>query len=300
MATAFSTAVRDSRPKSAAPHGGTHLLANVVMALALLVIIVPTLYNFAIVFWLVSDDTHAPIVLAGLVYGFWRERDVFDWSSSGGEKLAASGVGLLAAILYVLGRSQGFYQLEGVGAIGFVLAAVILVGGRRALRRLGYLTILLLFVVPVPGAVANNLLVPLKKMLSNGVVGLFSTLGYPVANHGVILSVGFYQLQIADACAGLRSLLSLSAMGLLFVHFVPSTSRRVTVLLLVLIPFIALAANFTRVSSLVLVTYYFGGDVGERAHNSVAYLEIVIALLMFLGVHALLERVLGKRPATLA
>lgn len=262
---------------------------------ALAILILPTLYSFATTFWARTSDTHAPIVMAFIAVAFWRERHALDWSATPRARGSAFALGMFAALLYFLGRSQSFHQLEGLGVVFMIAAAILLVGGFGGMRRYLFPCFMLLFVIPVPNSVADSLLVPLKMHLSQGVTDLFYTLGYPVSNHGVILNVGFYQLQIADACAGLNSLISLTAIGLLFVYLLPPSRRIVTVLLLLLTPALALAANFLRVAALVLITYYFGGDAGAASHELAAYSEIVIVLAFFAATRAGLERLLGQK-----
>lgn len=269
--------------------------AGALVISALAVLILPTLYSFATIFWARTSDTHAPIVLAFIAVAFWRERGALDWSATPRAIGAASALALLAALLYFLGRSQSFYQLEGLGVVLMIAAAILLVGGFSGLRRCLFPCFMLLFVIPIPNSVANSLLVPLKMFLSQGVTDLFHALDYPVSNHGVVLNVGFYQLQIADACAGLNSLISLSAIGLLFVYLLPPSRRLVTVLLLLLTPALALAANFLRVAALVLITYYFGGDAGAASHEVAAFSEIIIVLLFFSATRVALEWAFGRR-----
>jgi exosortase len=248
----------------------------------------PTLYSFYRLTWLHDQDTQAPIILAGTL---------FDFDVTRRERVLALSVAAAGLLAYVLGRSQTFLQLEGVGLIVVTCAALLLAGGVRALTKLWYVTALLVFVVPVPGTLVDSVLVPLKLWLANHIVDLLSLFGYPIANHGVVISIGFEQLQVADACAGLRSLLSLSAISLLFIYFITSSSRLVSILLVLATPFIALFANFFRVISLVLVTYHFGSDAGADVHDYAAYIEVAVAVLSVLACHSVLELVLGPRKA---
>jgi exosortase len=273
-------------------------IASLLTLTALAVLTLPTLYSFATIFWARTRDTHAPVVLAFIVVAFWRERHALNWSATPRAVACAFGTALFGAVLYFLGRSQSFYQLEGLGLIIVIAAAILLIGGFHGLRRYLFPCFMLLFVIPVPGSIADHLLVPLKMVLSQAVTDMFYALGYPISNHGVILNVGFYQLQIADACAGLRSLISLSAIGLLFVYLLPPSRPIVTVLLLLMTPLLALIANFLRVAMLVMITYYFGGDVGASAHELAALSEIVIVLAFFVLTRLLFEAIFGSGDET--
>jgi exosortase len=118
--------------------------------------------------------------------------------------------------------------------------------------------------------------------------------GYPVARTGVIMMVGQYQLLVADACAGLTSMFTLEAIGLVYmgIRRYTSVGRNVTLGLL-LVP-IAFFANVVRVLVLVLVTYYLGDEAGQGfAHGVAGILLFMVATVLMLVVDAFL----GKVPA---
>ena len=269
------------------------MLAGLLVLLAIAMVALPALYGFATVFWTRPDDTHEPLLLIGTLYGFWRLRPHMNWQSAFAMRVAAVPVAVAGLLAFVVGHSQEFYQLEGLGVAAFTWAGASVVADRVAWPRVSFLCLMLLFVIPIPATLADALLVPMKMALTHAIVEFFSILGYPVANHGILLSVGFYQLEIADACAGLRSMLALSAIGLMFIYFVPA--RRLTnVGLILLLPVIALFSNFCRVAVLVLITYYGGVDYGEAAHNIAGYSEVGLTLALFVGAHRLFEA-LGDR-----
>jgi exosortase len=251
---------------------------------------IPTIYQFATIFWSRPDDAHEPLVLMGVMAGFWRERAWFNWRAGSGCSTFAPSLAVSSIILYAIGSSQEFYQMEGLGLLGFVVSCLLLTTDQKALRRVLWLSVLCLFVIPVPGTLLDAVLLPMKLVLTEGVVRLFSFLGYPVASHGVIISVGFYQLQVADACAGLRSMLALTAIGLFFLYFIPSRNRPTNVVILALIAPFAIFANFCRISLLVALTYYFGGDFSESFHSVAGYGEIAVTLGLFFAAHYMLER----------
>jgi exosortase len=124
--------------------------------------------------------------------------------------------------------------------------------------------------VPWPSSVVGAVTGPLKSAVSAVAAQLLYSLGYPVARAGVVLSVGQYQLLVADACAGLNSMFTLEALGLLYMNLMRYTSAVRNVLLAVLIIPISFFANVVRVVILVLVTYHFGADAGVGFVHSFA------------------------------
>jgi exosortase len=155
--------------------------------------------------------------------------------------------------------------------------------------------VLLLFVVPIPSDIVAALTGPLKSAVSAVAASILWLAGYPVARTGVILMVGQYQLLVADACAGLTSMFTLEAIGLVYMGLRnhPSTARNVTLGLL-LVP-IAFVANVVRVLVLVLVTYYFGDEAGQGfVHSAAGILLFMVATALMLLVDSLLALVRWK------
>ena len=102
--------------------------------------------------------------------------------------------------------------------------------------------------------------------------------------------MGPYQLLVADACAGLNSMFTLEALGMLYMNLMRYTNpTRNIVLALLLVP-TAFVANIVRVMILVLVTYHFGDEAGQGfVHGFAGMVLFIVALMLML----LLDKVLG-------
>jgi exosortase len=137
---------------------------------------------------------------------------------------------------------------------------------------------------------------PLKIAISSVSVEILYALGYPIAGSGVLIQVAQYELLVKQACAGLGSLVTLMALGLLYVHLTQPPSRgRNLALILSIIP-IALLANLLRVIILVLLTYHFGDVVAQSFAHDLA--GIVTFALSMLGLVAF-DQLLSRRDARL-
>lgn len=207
---------------------------------------------------------------------------------------AAFGGGLLlicGLVLYALGRSQQLPTLE-IGSLIPVLAGIVAVFfGFRTLRRLWLALFLLLFLIPLPPSVASEITQPVKIAVSIAAETLLHGLGYPVARDGVVIAIGQYQLLVADACSGLRSLFTLEALGLMYLSFLGHASAmRNSVLALLIVP-ISFTANTLRVVTLALITYYLGYAAGQGfLHNFSGIVLFLSALLLIVGADVLLAR----------
>jgi exosortase len=157
------------------------------------------------------------------------------------------------------------------------------------------------FVVPLPGWLLDTITLPLKEYVSELVTGGLAQLGYPVGRLGVTIYIASYQLLVEDACAGLNSLISLSAIGLFYVYLMRGSNPLYSLMLLCMVLPIAIAANCVRVAGLVLITYYLGNAAAQGyLHNFAGMVTFVSALLLiFLLDWALtpLRRRLGRGEA---
>lgn len=257
----------------------------------LAVLYVPTSIDLAQGLWQEDAHAHGPIVLAVAAWLAWRQRAAFAGAPGDGAPLAGGVALALGLALYIIGRSQSVALFEVGSQVPVLAGTVLLLGGWEALRRLWFPLFFLLFLVPLPGFVIVSMTAPLKSLVAQVVESMLYVLGYPIARSGVVLSIGQYQLLIADACAGLNSIFSLAALGFLYLYLTASGNFMRTAVLLASIVPVALAANLLRVLALVLITFHFGDRAGQSFfHGSAGMALFAIALLLLLGLDALLRQ----------
>lgn len=154
--------------------------------------------------------------------------------------------------------------------------------------------------VPLPATLVIAVTTPLKSAVSAVASSLLYTLGYPIGRSGVVLTVGPYQLLVADACAGLNSMFTLEALGLLYMNIMNYKSAVRNVALALLIVPISFVANIVRVCILVLVTYHFGDEAGQGfVHGFAGMVLFIVALTLILLVDygfSFVHRRLVRRP----
>jgi exosortase len=139
--------------------------------------------------------------------------------------------------------------------------------------------------VPLPATLVISITTPLKSAVSAVASSALYNMGYPVGRSGVILTVGPYQLLVADACAGLNSMFTLEALGLLYMNLMNYKSAVRNVALAILIIPISFIANIIRVMILVLVTYHFGDAAGQGfVHGFAGMVLFIVALTLILSV----------------
>lgn len=258
---------------------------------------VPTVWDLSREIWRGDEQGHGPVILLVSLWLLWRKRHaILDAQPSprpwtGGVLLA------LAVAMQVIGVSQSLLQFEVLAPIVAGAALLLITRGWGALRAAALPLLFLVFIVPLPGIFVQTVTMPLKMAVSWVAQTLLHGLGYPVARSGVIIAIDQYQLLVADACAGLTSMFTLEALGLMYMHMRRvAVSRWHDVTLAVLLIPIALVANVVRVIVLILVTYYFGDAVGQGfAHGFAGVVLFTAAAVMLLGTDGLLLKLWPRR-----
>jgi exosortase B len=197
---------------------------------------------------------------------------------------------IFGLVLYIIGRSQDILIFEIGSAIWLLAAFILLMRGSAALKAQWFPLFFMLFMIPLPGGIVDALTMPMKMAVSYVAENILFWAGYPIARTGVILQIGQYKLLVADACAGLHTLFTLEALGLLYLNIIRHDALFRNVMLAILIVPISFAANVIRVMVLTLITYHFGDEAGQGfLHGFAGMVLFLSALLLIIGVDSLLQ-----------
>jgi exosortase B len=262
--------------------------------LGLVALYVPTYVDLARTLWVSEDQAHGPIILAVALFFFWQKHHQIKELPTAG--VAAGWPVLISGLLlYILGRSQDILIFEVGSQIPVIAGFLLIMRGWAAMRMVWFPLLFLIFMVPLPGMFVSMLTLPMKTAVSWATEHLLYLLDYPISRSGVILQMGQYKLLVADACAGLHTLFTLEALGLLYLHLIRHESFvRNTMLAIMIIP-ISFSANTIRVVSLALITYHFGDAAGQGFMHGLAGMVLFIsALLLIIFVDALLQKMMVK------
>ncbi|HEX2542191.1 MAG TPA: exosortase B [Caldimonas sp.] len=266
------------------------------------VMYVPVYWWAGTTIWQSDEQAHGALILAVLLWLFWGLREEIaalpDASAPGwGWPLFAFGL-----FLYFVGRVSSVLMLA-IASQAFVAAGVLLLmKGRASVRLAWFPLVYFVFMIPLPGTLVDAITGPLKHWISVLVVELLYSVGYPISRNGVVLTIGQYQMLVADACSGLHSMYSLSALGTLFMYIMRRSSTTHNVVMLLSILPIAFLANMVRVIALVLITYHMGDEAGQGfLHGAAGMVLMLVALAFFFALDAILARVLrGTAPRAAA
>jgi exosortase B len=285
--TAFLSALRDRR-----------IIPWLILLVGLCILYVPSFYGLSRTLWATEAQGHGPIVLMIALWLIGRRwREIF---AEGEDIRTCPILGwpilFICLLAYAVGRSQGIAFLEIGSFIGVLIGCFLLLRGFRQLKLVWFGLFFMFFMLPLPMDFVSAVTQPMKIAVSYATEILLYYAGYPVARSGVILHIAQYQLQVADACAGLQTLFTLESMGLLYLNIVRHSSALRNIILAILIIPISFCANVIRVSSLTLITYYFGDEVGQGFFHKFAGLVLYLsALLLIVGTDSFLRVLAEKR-----
>lgn len=170
-----------------------------------------------------------------------------------------------------------------------VAGAVLLLGGSRHLRVLAFPIAVLLFMIPIPGILYNKITFPLQLLASRVAEASLTVLQIPVLREGNILQLPSLQLSVVEACSGIRSLLSLAFLSLVY-GYLFERKMWLRVLLFVATAPIAIVANAGRVT-LTGVLAEFKPELAEGMfHEASGWMVFMIAMLLLAGLHRSVQR----------
>jgi exosortase len=176
-----------------------------------------------------------------------------------------------------------------------LIGAVWLLGGTQILRKLAFPLVLLFFMVPIPTVVYNKLTFPLQILASRLATAALTLVDIPVLREGNILELPDRRISVVEACSGIRSLLSLTFLSLVYGYFFEQRTWVRAALFLATIP-VAIIANGSRVTATGIISE-FRPDLAEGFfHESTGLVIFFAAAVILFIVHQallLISRLLG-------
>ena len=233
--------------------------------------------------WQTEQEGHGPFLLAGAAFIAYIEyRSHQDrLQRSAGRIVIGTAVALVSAFLAIVGQSQDVTMIA-AGSQVFMLGAIIVsFFGFYGLRLWCIPLLLVGAATPPPGYLVDAVTVRLKEQISDAVVWLLYHLGFDIAQNGVIIQAGPYELLVKDACAGMNSIFALSALSLVYIYIRSEVPFWQKITLVIASLPIAIISNFFRVLTLCLVTFEFGLDNEHALHDVTGILLFVVAGILF-------------------
>jgi exosortase len=269
--------------------------------LALVTIVYKPILQAMVHHWSINPDYSHGYLIVPLAFYFAYEKKY---------KLEAApmegswwGVGLLTVGLLLLAFGQLGSLLTPLRAsyVFTLMGVVLLLLGKEIFRILLFPMAFLLLMVPLPQSLVNVVAFPLQLIAAEWAVWSMQLTGIPVLLEGNIIHLATGKLFVAEACSGLRSLMALITLGVVFAHFFRAgRPLQQAILVLSTIP-IAIFVNAVRVALTGYLAHYFGQEVaGGFIHDFQGLITFSVAFVMLLGEARLLELVASRRGSHVA
>lgn len=260
----------------------------------MLLLYAPVLKNLVLQWWSDPDYGHGFFVPLFSGYLLWRQRD--DWMKT---KIQPSNFGLLVllgAVGLLLVGSLGAELFTSRFSLLVLLAGMILyLAGWKFLGAVSFPLCFLIFMIPLPQIVYNQITFPLQLLASRFGTFLLELVHVPVLRDGNILVFSDYSLEVVEACSGIRSLMTLIAVAVIYGYFLESRYWVRFVLVVLMVP-IALVSNAIRIMGAGVMAHSFGPAAAEGfLHEFSGWMIFLVALLLLLALHWILRHV-GKPP----
>jgi len=239
--------------------------------------------------WAHDDDMgHGFFVPAVAFYIAWQRRDSLLRLQL---RPAWWGLALIAwGALQLTAATLGVELFLARTAILVTLAGILLtLGGMTLLRALLFPLFLMVFMVPIPAIIYNQITFPLQLLASSVAETALSLLGIPVLREGNVLELPSQKLSVVEACSGIRSLLSLSFLSLVYAYFFDQKIWMRPVLLLATVP-IAITANAARVTITGILSEWKPELAKGFFHDFEGWVLFMVALSALVAVHQLIHR----------
>ena len=239
--------------------------------------------------WTLDQNAHAPFIMAiVLATAGARIIDRPMTPASPAQSVVGGAILLFGLVCLALARISETTVVasasQGVCALGLAVTFF----GVAGARRLWFPIFLTGYLIIWPGWMVDAVTFPLKLFVSQSVSTMLYEAGLPVAHSGAVILAGPYQLLVADACAGLNSLIALTSVGAVYLYMAKRASLLANALVVVSLIPIAILANIIRVVMLVLITYYLGYDAGQSfLHDGAGLVMFAAALAGVFAVDAL-------------
>ena len=262
---------------------------------------VPTLVTLAQESWSTEQGEHSPIVLAIGAWLVWRTWPQMRAQAEPGSPLLTAVMIALSGAVYVLARIADQFLIEGFALYGLGLSVLYAFVGRRAMQRAWFPLTYLIFALPMPFALTWPVSHHLRFWISDMTVQILQTFNYSVARNGLSILIDQYEIVIEQACSGMNSLISLSAIGLFYIYIRRSPPSAYYAFYIPVIIAFAILGNLGRVLILVLLTHYFGDAVAQGyLHETAGLVTFTISLAGVIAVDAAFGAWLEPRRRSIA
>jgi exosortase len=267
---------------------------SAIIASLILLLYASILNHLVLQWWTDADYGHGFFVPLFSGYILWREREY--WTKTEIEPANFGFVVMFAAIGLLLLGSLGAELFISRFSLLVLLAGMILfLAGWRMLRAVSFPLGYLMWMIPLPVIIYNQITFPLQLIASRLATSWLELVQVPVLRDGNILVMSNYSLEVVEACSGIRSLMTLMALAVAYGYLV-SPHRWVRYVLAVLMVPIAIVTNAIRIMGGGILAHRFGPAAAEGfLHEFSGWAIFLVAVLLMFGSYWILRHISERR-----
>ena len=236
--------------------------------------------------WTSSPDASYGLILLVIACAIAWQRRVQFVKAADGRARSNAGLGLLLAglTIYLVGLLGADIFLTRLSSIAVLSGIVWFLAGARAARLMAAPLVFLLMAIPLPSLLVNSVTLPLQFVASHIAESALTLASVPVFRDGNLLTLPSATLEVAEACSGLRSLVSLAAIGAVFAWASERTVWRRALLVLLTVP-IAIAMNGLRIAATGLMCETWGPQYASGGwHEFTGWITFVVSTFLLLQI----------------
>ncbi len=237
--------------------------------------------------WFAADSyyTHGPLIPIVSIVLVWLKRKNFSkvqiQSSNLGLWLIIAGI-----LIHIVSAFARIYFTSAYSFLIIILGLILFFFGKKVTRIVIFPLAFLLFMIPFPVSVIEATTLKMKLFVAQMSVGIIQLFDISAVREGSMVYMQNTSVIVGDPCSGLRSIISLSALSILFAYIVHASYTKKAILFISSIP-IAIIANVIRTTLTLLIANFYGNEIitNKYLHNGFGLMVFIIAFLglFFIG-----------------
>ena len=258
--------------------------------------------------WTDENYSHGLLIPFIIGYILWAGRDKFASARTNASVWLGGAAVAIALLALWAGVAGAELYTQRMSLVLLLAGIVVYFWGVQLFKLILIPLFLLILAIPIPAIIFNKIAFPLQLFASRCAVWSMQTLGIPVLRQGNVIelkplnSFATKKLEVVEACSGIRSLMTLITLAVVFAYFThpnsdpdhPETRRygilRAAIIVVSAVP-IAILTNALRVSGTGVLAHYYGTQVADGFfHSFSGWVIYIVAFLMLFGVGLLLDR----------
>ena len=240
--------------------------------------------------WRVDENySHGFLVPLISAYAVWSDRKQLAATPREPRFWPGAGITVFSVLMLLAGIAGAELYLARLSLLFSFVGLVLYFCGAEWLRRMAFPIGIWLLAIPIPNVIFFRIALPLQLIASDYATRAIKLFGIPALREGNVIELAQMKLQVVEACSGIRSLVSLLTLAVVYIYFTEDRWLRRIAILLAVAP-IAIIANATRVAGTGVMAHYYGIQAAEGfMHGFSGWLVFLAAILLLLAFAKLLD-----------